>query len=242
MDIDIDELVLLKGKPILSSVGEIYQPTIDDITYIGEKKYNKHLGVISISKDLLIGKENDELQNINNYDIIRQLCLEDRSFYGRFVESIEFFIKQKIEISTSGFVVGDNDVNVINANNYDEIIYIIKLQNCMVKLQQYSENPSSHRAKELLEKRKKAREKIAKIKNKGEDDGEPLTMADLVSILCANGNGINHDNVWRMPIYMFNNQFNRMRMLENYDINIRSLLAGAKSEDIELEHWMSKIK
>ena len=33
-----------------------------------------------------------------------------------------------------------------------------------------------------------------------------------------------------------------MKMLDEYDINIRSLLAGAKSEDIELKHWMSKIK
>jgi hypothetical protein len=33
-----------------------------------------------------------------------------------------------------------------------------------------------------------------------------------------------------------------MKMLEDYDINIRSLLAGAKPEDIELKHWMSKIE
>ena len=43
-------------------------------------------------------------------------------------------------------------------------------------------------------------------------------------------------------MYQFNNQFNRMQMIEDYDINIRSLLAGADSKKIQLKHYIRPIE
>jgi len=117
---------------------------------------------------------------------------------------------------------------------------IIKLQNCLNKKSEEEENPASEKARQILERQKRARALLAKAK--GSEDNETLTLADLVSILASHGNGVTPLNVWDINFYWFNNQFNRMKMFEEYDINIRSLLAGAKSEDVDLKHWMSKIK
>ena len=92
----------------------------------------------------------------------------------------------------------------------------------------------------MLEKRRKARERLNKAKN-NDSDGERLTLDDLVSIVCANGNGINIFNVWDLSFYAFNDQFNRMKMFDDYQISVQSLLAGADPNEIELKHWMSKI-
>jgi hypothetical protein len=245
----ISELKLLKGSPIYVGDIVVYPLTIEEITdELGEDQYFKLLSVITIDKER-VGLLED---NITNFDLVCAFCLQDpqfqdESFNKLYFEALKSFLHHEIKIiymqGNMYFAIEEENVcHLINNQNYNQIIEVIKYQNCMIKPngEEDQDNPADDKAKELLEKRKKARELLAKAK-KGEE-GEPLTLADLVSILVANGNGVTPFNVWDMNFYMFNNQFNRMRMLEEYDINIRSLLAGAKSEDIDLKHWMSKIK
>lgn len=241
----ISELKLLRGDCIDLGICKVYQPTVNDITDLGEEKYNQYLSAISIDKNIIFADKKDEnTDNITNFELAIVLCYSHKEFADVFLDSFSYFLKEIVYLDSRGLLfIGDiQEQRFIDNNIYEQIIKVIKLQNCILKEDSLSDDPANDKARELLEKRRKAREKVAKLKNKGEDTGEPLTMGDLVSILCANGNGVNYQNVWDMPIYMFNNQFNRMKMLEDYDINIRSLLAGAKGEDIELKHWMTKIK
>ena len=40
----------------------------------------------------------------------------------------------------------------------------------------------------------------------------------------------------------FNDQFNRLKIMEDYEVNVQALLHGAKKEDVNLTHWITKIK
>ena len=246
----VDELKLLKGSPIYVDKIAIYPITIGEITDdLGIDEYNLYLSLISISK------EQYEITNeeITNFDIVCQICFTDNKLNdGRelktvYLEALKQFLHKEVN-----FVVDDkyaylivnnideDDYYFISNSNYDQIIEIIKYQNCLINIcEEDQNNPADEKTKQLLEKQKRARELLAKAKKQG--DGEILTLADLVSILISNGNGITPFNVWDMNFYMFNNQFNRMKMLDEYNINVRSLLAGAKAEDINLKHWMSKV-
>ena len=95
-------------------------------------------------------------------------------------------------------------------------------------------------AAQLLAKRKMLREKIHKSKkNMGEDS---ISMADLISIF-AEAESMSLQDVYdRYDMYQFNNQFNRLKIMDDFHVNIQALLAGAKSEDVKLQHWLSKIK
>jgi hypothetical protein len=243
----IDELKLLKGSPIYVDNIAVYPLTIGEITDLGLDKYNLYLNLININKDKF---EIDD-EEISNFDTICQFCLHnidigvEKKFKELYFDALKTFLRNDINFVVDDdctyFIVGDISEHCIISNiNYEQIVEIIKHQNCLIKINEEDEcNPADEKARQLLERRKKVRELLAKAKNQNDDD--PLTLADLVSILIANGNGVTPFNVWDMNFYMFNNQFNRMRMLEEYDINIRSLLAGAKSEDINMKHWMSKI-
>lgn len=243
----LDELKLLKGSPIYVGDIAVYPLTIGEITDLGLDKYNLYLNLINIDKERIeiIDEE------INNFDVVCQFCFhnidigEGNNFKELFLEAMKLFLRNEVNFIADeqfvGFIVGDiENYHVINDTNYDQIIEVIKQQNCLVKNEEDDCNPADEKARELLEKRKKARQLLAKAKNN--DDDTPLTLADLVSILIANGNGVTPFNVWDMNFYLFNNQFSRMKMLEEFNINIRSLLAGADPKNIDMQHWMSKIR
>ena len=118
---------------------------------------------------------------------------------------------------------------------------ILKKRNCLENIEEEADNPANEMARRLLEKRKKTREKLTKVKaNQNGESDDPLTIVDLMSIF-AEAEHMKLEDVFKYDVYQFNNQFNRMKIFKDYDVNIQALLAGAKSEDIELQHWLSKI-
>lgn len=252
------ELQLLSGDPIPlidykdidnpRLIGKVHPFTLKDIKDIGgELVFNSYIGALTLDKDRLFKNEQNNLNeapDITNFELIYSICSMDEKFRDIYLKAMGFIFKEDVGMCNLGFYVGEMNIDkVIDSTTYDTLIYIIKLQNCLEKISSETlDNPGSEKARELLEKRKKLREKLNKIKNKDSDNnGEPLTLSDLVSILCANGNGINIFNVWDLSFYAFNDQFNRMKMLDDYQVNIRSILAGADPKEIELKHWMSKI-
>lgn len=254
----IDEMKLLAGDsiPLMDNtdiknpkiICEVHPFTVGDIKNIGgETVFNSYLGVLTVDKDRLFKNEEDSANkppDITNFELVYTICGTDENFRNMYLKAMSFILKENVVICNIGFYIGEIETDrIISNDNYNDLIHIIKLQNGIEKLDSEAlDNPASEKAKELLEKRKLLREKLNKAKNKENGgDGEPLTLADLVSILCANGNGINIFNVWDLSFYAFNDQFNRMKMFEDYQVNIQSLLAGANPDDIEFKHWMSKI-
>lgn len=239
---EIDKLKLLAGDPItLDDIGYVHPFTIRDIKdFGGESEFNSYLNVLTMGNRLatIAFGESDDINALSDFQIIYLLCSMDINYKDVVMKALSLLFKTQVELTDYGFLVNDK---IINDSNFDELIYILKVQNCLIKPSNESEdNPANDKAKELLEKRRKARERLNRAKN-NDSDGEPLTLDDLVSILCANGNGINIFNVWDLSFYAFNDQFNRMKMFDDYQISVQSLLAGANPNEIELKHWMSKI-
>lgn len=240
---EIDKLKLLAGDPIqFSDIGYVYPFTIRSIKDIGgESEFNSYLNVLTMGNELAKRAfgETGDIKELSDFQIIYLLCSMDINYKDVVIKALSTLLKKQVTITDYGFLAEDK---IINDSNYDELVYILKVQNCLIKASnKLEENPANDKAKELLEKRKKARERLNRAKN-NESDGEPLTLDDLVSILCSNGNGVNIFNVWDLSFYAFNDQFSRMKMFDDYQISVQSLLAGADPNEIELKHWMSKIE
>jgi hypothetical protein len=233
LDIKIDdELRLLKGSSFFVDGIEIKPFKIGEIVEIGYVKYQQLMNVFALEVEDIIKDVPEEFNDVTIFD----LFLEIPELYDLFINGINLLFNPKnLQVIKNENIIFI-DEKILNRNNWMQISNIVKLQNCFKKEEKY--NPADPRTAELLRKRDEARRKVAKAKG---SDGDSLNFADLVSVLSANGNGIDIFNVWDLTFYSFNNQFARMKMLEDYDISIRSLLAGAKSEDVDLKHWMSKI-
>ena len=159
---------------------------------------------------------------------------------------LSLFFKEPVQFNEKyGFIIGEeqDDIHVLNDRNYDKFRTILKERNCLVDLDgiDEEENPANEMARKLLEKQKMLHEKVRKAKQaQNGDDG--LTMADLISIFAEAEHMPLQDVYDNYDVYQFNNQFNRLKIMDDFHVNIQALLAGAKSEDVKLQHWLSKIK
>lgn len=165
--------------------------------------------------------------------------------YNSTIAFLSLFFRQSVYFDQStGFVVKDNLGNVVfvlNENNYNQFREIVRYRNCLIDLDGLEdENPANEMVAKLLEKKRMLNEKIRKSKKIQGEDG--ISMVDLISIFAEAESMPLQDVYHNYDIYQFNNQFNRLKIMDDYHVNIQALLAGAKPEDTKLRHWLSKIK
>jgi len=268
VDIEHLNLMSLAGMPInINGIGKIYPIKLKEIAEIGDSKYNQYLNHLCISIDSFNIDEETKNKLIKekttSFMLILSLCIQDdtNQFLEIMTDALKFFLKKEVILIPylNGFFIGtmndlenilnnikdENDLikifqekGFINNDNYEVFKKVIMLQNCIEIKSTDEKKYANDKAKEIAEKLKKAKEKINKIKAK---QGEILSLYDLVSAFSANSKSNNIIDVWEMSIYQFNDQFKRMQMIEEYNIGIRSLLAGADSNKINLKHWITKI-
>lgn len=134
---------------------------------------------------------------------------------------------------------GGNDsrnIKVIDKERFNTIKRIIKMQNCLLSKKDEEYKPVNEKAKEIVELLEKSKKKINKIRSTKDDI---LTLPDLISILASKGNEMDVDKILDMPFYLFNDQFGRMKILDEYMVNVNALMHGAQK--IEFKHYMRKL-
>lgn len=99
-------------------------------------------------------------------------------------------------------------------------------------------NSDSDRVKALKQKMLEGRKKVkqAKAKKQGEEDSD-IDLSDLIASLAV-GLGLRVTDLQDMTYYAFHDQLKRMGWREQFDINIRSALAGAKKKGKDTKYWI----
>ena len=175
-------------------------------------------------------------------NVIQSMEQDDtkETFMDDFILVLEHIFQESVYFDKSLFCFMVGQYGVLYAQNFKEFQYIIKVRNCLENIEEDIDNPDSERTRQLLEKRKKLRQKIDNS-NQANDEDDRISMFDLISIFAASEH-MKLEHVFDYDIYQFNDQFNRMKIFKDYEVNIQALLAGAKSEDVNIKHWLSKIK
>lgn len=234
-------------KPITMNNGiNVYPITIGEIEEVKETNYYRLLNLLTVNEkqvEMFLGDDNMKSLIKTPFDLLTMYYCTPQT-KSMVVDALFLFIKDKITFvkNTNSFAIGDiGNINNLHNGNFSEFQEILRFQNCIHIDKEKVFNPKDSKAKEIKEKLEKANKKINK--HKKNENNEPLTLEDLVSVISSsnNDNGINLFNVWDLNMYQFDNQFNRMKMLEDYDVNIRQVLAGVDPDKLDLKHWMSKI-
>lgn len=241
---------LLSGFPIYIEETPTYKVTLGEMVELGYTKMRSAIGLICIDDEEVA--EYIKVDNpsafmlvvatiLNEYDEI-QNGVYDGKYEDTVTYSVIEYLKLvfrvdnvQLDLEAGGFVIGNGFI--LNEENYNNFRDIIKYRNCLIGVDGNSkeDNPADNKAKMLLEKRKKLREKIKKAKQ--DDDGIELT--DLISIY-ADAKCMPLQDVYdNYDMFQFDDQFNRLKIMDDFHVNIQALLAGA--EGIELKHWLSKI-
>ena len=235
----IDRLKLLAGLPIQMSDQTcfIYPSTLKEIAQIGIETYFKYVNLCTITKtdvERMI-KEKD----IEPFDFIFINCSFREEFKKEVLEALKFFTKEDVLFlkEIESFVIGSfNESRLLTKDNFKEFQEIIYSQNFFDEVVKM--NGENESAKIIKEKLAKSREKISKIKNKL---SEQVELSDLISSLSIKSS-LNIFEIWNISYYTFNEQFKRMRLLEQYDTSLQSIMAGADPKKVKLEDWIKKIQ
>jgi hypothetical protein len=233
------KLKLLAGLGFdVDGIGMIEPLKLIDIVKIGYSKYEMMLGNLIFDVEDLKNEDLD-INNLDTFTIIASNILYGKSdeYTKMILDAFKFFLKREVSIFNDGvnfgFMIGQD--SFIDKYAFEDIKKILKWQNCVKKESDEFANCINSKAEEIKQKILKGRKSLV-------SDKEQIHFSDLVSAVAAHGNNnLNIINIWDITMYQFNNQFARMQMIEDYDINIRSLLAGAKSEDIKLTYYIRKI-
>lgn len=238
----VDKLKLLAGLPIpLSDFSLLVHPaTLIEIAKLGISKYFAYVNLLTLKKEE-IKKLIKEAEEIDPFDFLIINSKHKEEFKKQTLEALKYFIREEVFFipDMDCFVIGDfSESRFLTKDNFSEFQGILTDQNSLEKdnFKYVGENEAAKIIKEKIERGKK---EIERVKNNR--DNIPIEIADLVGSLTINSS-LNIYNVWDISYYAFNDQFKRMRLLEQYNTGLQSIMAGADPKKIKLQDWIQSIQ
>lgn len=216
----------------------VYPATLREIAKIGVKNFYSYLNFFTLNKediDEYLNQIDAQEQEMTVFQFHLANAYIDKAYLKNLQDAFLFFLHEDIVLlpNNEAIVIGDIKENrIIREKEFEVISKIISMQHSVEGAEEEQSNPSDARAAQILKKIKERKKKLSKAKD------SDLTFVDLVASLAAKGNGLNAINVWDLTYYAFNDQFKRMQWIEEYDNALKSLLAGAKKESVNLTHWI----
>lgn len=234
-------LALMTGIdiPIPELQVTIHQPTIKEISMIGEQDFFIGIQMLCIDKKMYIEDES-LLANTTNFQIFMAM-LNDQQMVDK-KQAIQqvltlLFPQAKIIFTPRSILLNINQENIIiDEGNFEQLQNILIQQFCLQGSGQEQYNPTDKKAREIAQKLMKARQKVAKLKAT-ENSGSMFTQ--YLSVLTI-GTSLTLKDVMELTMYQLYDLIERYSMYLNWDIDIRSRIAGAKG-DKPVENWMKQI-
>lgn len=251
MNLTDDEILKFqKGTPVfLDDICAVYSATVGEIVELGYSKFQEYLSVITAHKPLL--KEDNEftqvLSKLSDFEYILMMAYMDSKTNEMLKSAFHFFTHETVNFSLepAQIVIGPlQEKHILVEEKFYQLQSLIKRAYFLEQegeeiIINKDDSPSVKRLKiQMRENREKVRRAKAKqAARKGTD----LQFSDLIGSFTINHCNINAVNVYDMTYYMFHDQLKRMGWRDEYDINSRAALAGAKLNKSQLKYWMRSI-
>ena len=219
----------------------IHQPRIKEIALIGEQDFFAAIQCLCIDKNILL-QGNSLLQATDNFQIFMTIMNEKEAVEKKHsVQSLFsiLFPNYRIFFTPRAIVIQKEDDSVlIDENNFQifqDYLKEIFCFNSNAKKEQ-SFNPANKKAQEIAEKIMKGRKRVSELK--GED--KISIFSQYLSILTVGLNTMSLQDCMDLTMYQIYDLIERYQLYINWDIDIRSRMAGAKI-DSQPDNWMKNI-
>ena len=252
---DSEVLKFLRGTPVLlDDICAVYPATVGEIIDIGYDVFQKYLGAITATKpdNILIKGEKEFtsfLQKLTNFQYILFLATMDKEIQTTLKDSFRFFCHEEIIISLEAeqIIIGPiEEQHIITEDKFYELQHLIRCMYFLEDIEDESliisqdEDPRVKAIKEKIARDNKKREEIRRKQAALEGEAD-IKLSDLIGSVTLNDCGLNIANIWNITYYAFHDQLRRMGWRDQFNINHRAALAGAKMKDGQLKHWIRSI-
>ena len=239
------------GLPVdFEGLCEIYPPSVGEV--IGLKDFQKYRMVLTMTCEDIEDAffPNQEIDpNIvipTPFENLLDCCAKDNSYKKLAEDAIQYFTHKKasIDIEEKMIILGDiqdmlslNDIMelpIIDSNNYFAFQNIIR--SCLGEDQKEKDGLETNIRLRKMKAKARYRDRV-KAKQ-----GGGITLEDSLTSICCMGIGINPLNIRELSYASMNKIMSKFQQKERYDIDIRSLIAGADAKKVKPQYWMNKLQ
>ena len=235
-------LALMTGADIPVPELEIVikQPTIKEISMIGETQF--FIGIQTLSIDKLTCIQDEEVQQRTTNFAVFITLLAQREMLSKkkaVLQVLSLILPDCKCIFTPRSMVlnyGDKTIN-INEENFEILQKVIRDQFCLSGSGQETFNPQGKKAKEIAQKIMKSRQRLA---NQSSGNSTNSIFNQYLSTLTVGIGSMSLLELTNLTMYQLFDLVERYTLYMNWDIDMRARMAGAKI-DKPVEDWMKQI-
>lgn len=219
----------------------LHQPKIKEIALIGEQDFFIGAQCLCLNKSMFVeGK--DVLANTNNFQIFMTVMTEKEAKDKKqaSIDVLQLLLpKYKAMFTPRSLVLTSQDGNVtIDENNFEQLQDALRLIFCSRNgpMDQQAFNPANDKAREIAEKLMRGRQRVAAQKG----DSTSSVFSQYLSILTVGLQSMSLQDLMDLTMFQLYDLVERYSLYVNWDIDIRSRLAGGKP-DKQPDNWMKNI-
>ena len=244
-----NDLLLLSGAdiPFIEGTVTIHQPTLYEISLIGEEVLFTGCELLKFSKDILTSEDKSRLINQTDFNILMSI-INDKS--GPMIFNVSC-AKQVLDLIFPLYTVyiAPDAIQLIDANdkftlcgqinniNFPAFREVLENMFCLKKASSTQDyNVQGELAKKIADKLKRRQQQLAELSAKPK---KVAIFSRYISILTV-GEHKDMNSFMKYTVYQLFDEFQRFQLKMSYDIIYQAKMAGAKDLK-EPEDWMKDI-
>lgn len=247
---DDEVLKFQKGTPVfLDDICAVYSATLGEIIDLGYSKFQEYLSIITATKPMVHNDKQLEqaLNKLSDFEYILMMVHMDMKTNQIMKEAFNFFTHEQASFSLdpAQIIIGPlQEKHILNEEKFYQLqslikrAYFLEVEGEEIIINKNDPLPLKRLKMQMRENREKVRRAKAKEAAK---KGTDLHFSDLIGSFTLNNCNVNGVNIYNMTYYMFHDQLKRMGWRDEYDINSRAAMAGAKMNKSQLKYWMRSI-
>lgn len=238
------------GEPLyFENLCQVYPPKVKDV--VANRSYAQFYKLLTITQDDI--KDQFKSEEATSYPTPLEFLLINCHYNSQFLliayEAFQFFIHEPVTFMEEQkiIVLGTKEeiqerseknipYRILNENNYFDFQNIIRIV-CGDKALKSPEPEDPNEDPRIRRIKEKARLRD-RIKAKNGTAGGGITLDTILVSICCMGLGITPLNIGEMSYASVSELLKTYQDKEKYDLDIRSLLAGADSKKIKPKYWI----
>ena len=227
--------------PIPDLQTTIHQPKIKEIAFVGEKDFFLGVQCLCIDKNVIANQGESLLVNTNNFQIFMTMMKEKEMVEKKDsvinVLSLVFPKYRTLFTPRSIILQGDTQI-MIDDSNFEILQEYLKEIFCFKSSmsQDLGFNPANETAKKIADKLMRGRQRVAELNG----SADASIFSQYLSMLTVGLDSMSLQDLMDLPMFQLFDLVERYQLYINWDIDIRSRLAGGKP-DGKPENWMKNI-
>ena len=218
----------------------IHQPSILEISLIGEKDFFAGVQCLCIYKNMFV-EDKKVLSEINNFQIFMMIMQEqsakDKKEATKQVLTLLFPDYKVLFTPRSILLQKDEESIMIDESNFEQLQEIFRRIFCMsnAPMDQQAFNPNGDKARDIAKKLMRGRERIAQEKG----SANISVFSQYISTL-AIGCSMAIEDLTKLTMFQLYDLIERYMLWVSWDLDVKTRLAGGKP-DKQPDNWMKNI-